>query len=144
MGEMAEYMLNGDDCQGCGEYLGDGPGFPRWCASCDPAPGESRRAKAPPTAATKAWRRKQKKKMKADRIAKAQKVIELLGFVESRGLKNSFHRFKDGEPTINYSPGRHHWYCLGTSFRGTPGMLRSFVEGRHWRKMEQWQQKSAP
>lgn len=34
MGEMAEYMLNGDDCEGCGEYLGNGPGHPRRCRSC--------------------------------------------------------------------------------------------------------------
>ena len=34
MGEMAEYMLNGDDCQSCGEYLGEGDGFPRNCAAC--------------------------------------------------------------------------------------------------------------
>jgi len=34
MGEMAEYMLNGDDCSGCGEYLGEGDGFARLCSSC--------------------------------------------------------------------------------------------------------------
>lgn len=35
MGEQAEYILNGDDCQYCGEYLGEGDGFPRACASCE-------------------------------------------------------------------------------------------------------------
>lgn len=34
MGEYAEYMLNGDDCQVCGEHLGGGDGFPRTCRSC--------------------------------------------------------------------------------------------------------------
>lgn len=34
MGEMADYILDGDDCQECGEYLGPGDGFPRTCASC--------------------------------------------------------------------------------------------------------------
>ena len=34
MGEMADYMINGDDCQECGEYLGEGDGYPRSCASC--------------------------------------------------------------------------------------------------------------
>lgn len=34
MGEYAEYMLNGDDCQYCGEYLGEGDGYPRSCRSC--------------------------------------------------------------------------------------------------------------
>ncbi len=34
MGEYAEYILNGDDCQYCGEYLGEGDGIPRTCKSC--------------------------------------------------------------------------------------------------------------
>lgn len=34
MGEIADYILNGDDCEGCGEYLGNGDGLPRRCASC--------------------------------------------------------------------------------------------------------------
>ncbi len=34
MGEMAEYILNGDDCQVCGEYIGEGDGYPRSCSSC--------------------------------------------------------------------------------------------------------------
>lgn len=36
MGEMADYILNGDDCQYCGEYLGEGDGYPRACKSCEP------------------------------------------------------------------------------------------------------------
>lgn len=34
MGEMVDYVLNGDDCESCGEYLGEGDGFPRQCAGC--------------------------------------------------------------------------------------------------------------
>lgn len=34
MGEIAEYMINGDDCQECGEHIGTGPGYPRSCAGC--------------------------------------------------------------------------------------------------------------
>ncbi len=34
MGEIAEMMLDGTLCEGCGEYLGEGDGFPRYCASC--------------------------------------------------------------------------------------------------------------
>ncbi len=33
MGEMAEYLINGDDCESCGQHLGQGFGFPRSC--CD-------------------------------------------------------------------------------------------------------------
>ncbi len=34
MGEIADMMLNGDMCEGCGEYLGDGDGFTVRCAGC--------------------------------------------------------------------------------------------------------------
>lgn len=34
MGVMADYILNGDDCQYCGEYLGEGNGYTRSCLSC--------------------------------------------------------------------------------------------------------------
>lgn len=34
MGEYADYILNGDDCQECGEYIGPGDGFPRSCGGC--------------------------------------------------------------------------------------------------------------
>lgn len=34
MGEQAELILNGDVCEGCGEEMGDGPGYPRRCSSC--------------------------------------------------------------------------------------------------------------
>lgn len=37
MGEIAEMMLDGTMCEGCGEFLhggNDGPGFPGRCCSC--------------------------------------------------------------------------------------------------------------
>jgi hypothetical protein len=35
MGEIAEAMLDGDLCEGCGVYMGDpGQGFPRRCPDC--------------------------------------------------------------------------------------------------------------
>ena len=41
MGEYADYMLNGDDCAGCGMPFMDGSsgqGFPRYCCrACEPA-----------------------------------------------------------------------------------------------------------
>ncbi|MFA9204908.1 MAG: hypothetical protein ACEQSH_00470 [Bacteroidia bacterium] len=36
MGEIADAMINGDDCEGCGQYLGDGHGYPRRCYACRP------------------------------------------------------------------------------------------------------------
>ena len=40
MGEIAEMMLDGLMCEGCGEWMdeafedGDGPGYPQRCAAC--------------------------------------------------------------------------------------------------------------
>lgn len=35
MGEIADMMLDGTLCQGCGEYMDDSePGYPRFCYSC--------------------------------------------------------------------------------------------------------------
>ena len=37
MGEIAEMMLDGTMCQGCGVFLfegADGPGFPMFCEGC--------------------------------------------------------------------------------------------------------------
>lgn len=37
MGEIAEMMLDGTLCSGCGEYLEKKPeGFPDYCSSCRP------------------------------------------------------------------------------------------------------------
>lgn len=38
MGEIADMMLDGDLCAGCGGFIDDagGDGLPRYCGSCDP------------------------------------------------------------------------------------------------------------
>lgn len=39
MGEIADMMLDGTMCQGCGEWLNDGedgPGYPGYCSACAP------------------------------------------------------------------------------------------------------------
>ena len=42
MGDIADFILEGGLCQGCGEYLGEGDGFPTFCASCQREERESR------------------------------------------------------------------------------------------------------
>jgi hypothetical protein len=34
MGDIADLMVNGDICEGCGEEIGPGDGFPRRCTAC--------------------------------------------------------------------------------------------------------------
>ena len=36
MGEIADMMLEGMLCAGCGEFLGEGDGFPMYCSACQP------------------------------------------------------------------------------------------------------------
>lgn len=57
MGEIADMMLDGTMCQGCGVWLhdgADGPGYPGYCHSCardaNTVEAKTRRANAPPTA----------------------------------------------------------------------------------------------
>lgn len=39
MGEIADQILEGQMCQWCGEYLGDGDGYPTICAGCQAEEG---------------------------------------------------------------------------------------------------------
>lgn len=34
MGDAAEALLDGTCCQECGEYIGEGEGYPRSCPPC--------------------------------------------------------------------------------------------------------------
>jgi hypothetical protein len=50
MGEIADMMLDGTLCEGCGVYLeGDGDGIPRYCSSCRriQGPGPSMKVACP-------------------------------------------------------------------------------------------------
>jgi hypothetical protein len=35
MGEIADGMVDGTLCEGCGAYIGEGDGFPMRCSACD-------------------------------------------------------------------------------------------------------------
>ena len=35
MGEYADMLLDGSHCQACGQYIGDGDGFPVTCDDCN-------------------------------------------------------------------------------------------------------------
>lgn len=50
MGEYAEMMLDGTCCEGCGEYLGNGDGFPRYCSpECEPKDIRSQQSRQKPS-----------------------------------------------------------------------------------------------
>lgn len=45
MGDIANMMLDGILCEGCGVYLGDSTGYPRRCNSCQPNRQKQRKKK---------------------------------------------------------------------------------------------------
>ncbi len=54
-GEIAEMMLDGTLCQGCGEFMGEAQGFPGFCSKecagalwCEPTPRPKRQHYTPP------------------------------------------------------------------------------------------------
>lgn len=57
MGDIAEMMLDGTLCEGCGEYIGGGDGFPRYCSpSCARDRGYHHSIERDLDAALKPWR----------------------------------------------------------------------------------------
>lgn len=44
MGDIADMMLEGSMCEQCGEYMGEGNGYPRLCGSCSRRPGNQKAA----------------------------------------------------------------------------------------------------
>ncbi|WP_316176511.1 MULTISPECIES: hypothetical protein [unclassified Bradyrhizobium] len=76
MGEVAEMMLEGILCEGCGEYLGDAAGFPQRCSSCGGgAPLDTHSAPTRYRAASRA-RRAARHNRERRAIAKERKPFE--------------------------------------------------------------------
>lgn len=91
MGEYADYILNGDDCQGCGEYIGEGDGYPRFCAGC----GGGDEPIAPDTSIRRdknRRKRKNKKRNKRNREA----AMKYIGQLPQSDKPWQFTAFKGG------------------------------------------------
>ncbi len=70
MGEIADMMMDGTICAGCGEYLdhGEGDGIPRYCGpECEPKPAPPRKKKT--AAQRKARALKQRRRRARKRVA---------------------------------------------------------------------------
>lgn len=48
MGDIADMMLDGEICEGCGDFLGGSIGYPRRCASCSGEDDNEDTQAAPP------------------------------------------------------------------------------------------------
>lgn len=79
MGDIAEMMLDGTLCEGCGVYLpGEGEGIPRYCEDCI---GHARAAglvePKEKTAAQKARAKRKRQKYKANKAARKLNSAEV-------------------------------------------------------------------
>lgn len=64
MGEVAESLIDGTCCQGCGVFIGEGEGFPRTCDSCN---DDGKRGKA------------ERRAVASDQFAEASRVASANG-----------------------------------------------------------------
>lgn len=97
MGEYADYMLNGDDCQVCGEYMGEGDGYQRTCAGC--SGDETNDADTPPRKErTEVQRKKLREKRRRKRQNKRnrEQVMQYVGELPKSDKPWKFAAFKGG------------------------------------------------
>lgn len=107
MGEQAEYILNGDDCQVCGEYIGPGDGFPRTCAGCGGNEWEK-----PPKQRTNA-QRERKRRNRARRSERKRQALNAANVEGWEKLSDyHFRRTEDGH-IVNWWPSTGKWSLDG-------------------------------
>jgi len=71
MGEIAEMMLDGTLCECCGEFIGEGDGFPQYCSSeCSSGRG----VVAEPTKKKEGKKRRQKRRKARKRLERLEKI----------------------------------------------------------------------
>lgn len=105
MGEIAEAMLDGALCEGCGVYMGEGDGYPVRCRGCG---GEGASTLA---ALTDGETRRTREAAKlGKRLAKA------LGRPLEYTVHNHGHHVKFGRHYNFYSSQK--WYCARSGARG--------------------------
>lgn len=80
MGDAAEAIVNGDDCEGCGEYIGPGHGYPRLCAGCDPKGGEATHILHPPEPRRRGGQRRARRADATTEFDRAAHLAENNGF----------------------------------------------------------------
>lgn len=47
MGDIANDLIDGTMCQECGTYIGEGPGYPRYCSDCKPKKKKKKKLTGP-------------------------------------------------------------------------------------------------
>lgn len=124
MGEIAEMMLDGTMCQGCGEFLHDGEdgdGIPAYCAGCEPE-GQSQ---ATPGRWTSPGKRLRNKRRRA-RLREKRKAILHAADTTGWEKKSDYHfqREHNGE-ILNWWPSTGKW-CRGNVPQSQP--LNEFLK----------------
>lgn len=84
MGEIADMMIDGTLCEGCGEYIGEGDGFPQYCSSdCAGDRGANvEQIKPSKNSAGKRRRAKRRRERKAQERRDILKVADATGWTQ--------------------------------------------------------------
>ena len=103
MGEIADMMLDGTLCEGCGEYIGEGDGYPQYCsASCagDRGADQSQIKRNPGNRHSAKLNRGSDDDFLA--IRKATDIEKLAGFLNARDYNfvNTGKKDRKGQPMI--------------------------------------------
>lgn len=110
MGEQADLILNGDVCEGCGEEMGDGPGYPRRCSSCGGSDEGSE------FDVYKHARAERRQSLEPSRTEYAVQQLEKLGFKEGQTVYQYIHvdgqamKIMTNKGTIDFWPFTG-WFC---------------------------------
>lgn len=104
MGEIAEMMLDGTLCEGCGEYIGDGSGFPGYCSDAC-ARGRGMTYAAPKVRLSPNARRAQRQNQERAAIANRKHKCSKCG----KGFRSTFavmQHMRDKHETVANDFGR--------------------------------------
>lgn len=97
MGEIAEMMLDGTLCESCGEFIGDGDGYPRKCGGCG---GGGEYGSSARSVRHQRWYEENMKELKKSGLVFAERPTAML-FREA------------GKPKVDFYPHTGRWKVVG-------------------------------
>lgn len=119
MGEIADAMINGDDCQVCGVPFDDeGSGYPRTCASCSEDDDNEFDFKA---------MKQETKERHANWKIENTAIIEKSGLLFRKAGPETFVFRETGKPKVDFYPSTGRWRDL-TNSKTNGGGANKFLE----------------
>lgn len=121
MGEIAEALINGDDCQICGVPFDDeGDGFPRTCAGCSDDDDDD-------LASDYRAMKEEKKRRHAEWYATNMQLLEKSGLKYRSVSGGQTLLFREpNKPKIDFYPSTGRWRVAGQ--RAVSGGAKKFID----------------